>query len=128
MGEGEAESGTVFCLKWGEEEVVVLFLFFSCAVYSQVVSHSFIIFNIFKPSFEFFSGIIFFLLSFALYLPSMLGTAYHHTHTLSLSGGIQFLLFPLLGSRLDCIKREKKKLLYPPQLPPCNLIPMPKAA
>lgn len=43
MGEGEAEGGTVFCLKGGEEEVVFLFLFFSCAVYSQVVSHSFII-------------------------------------------------------------------------------------
>lgn len=39
-----------------------------------------------------------------------------------------FFFSPLLGSRLDCIKREKKKLLYPPQLPPCNLIPMPKAA
>lgn len=57
--------------------------------------------------FEFFSGIVFFLLSFALYLPSKLETAYHHTHTLS--DGIQSLLFPLLESRLDCIKRKKKK-------------------
>lgn len=35
MGEGEAESGTVFCLKGGEEEVVFLFLFlffFMCCV------------------------------------------------------------------------------------------------
>lgn len=45
MGEGEAEGGTVFCLKGGEEEVVFLFpFFFSGAVYLlSGVSHSFIV-------------------------------------------------------------------------------------
>lgn len=104
MGEGEAESGTVFCLKGGEEEVAFSFSFFSCAVYSQGVGHS----SSSSTSFEFFSGIIFSLLSFALYLPSKLETAYHHTHTHSLSPmAFSFFFSPLLGSRLDCIKREK---------------------
>lgn len=125
-GGGRGRGRNCFLFEGGEEEVVFLFLFFSkCCVLSGVGHSSSSSSS--STSFEFFSGIIFFLLSFALYLPSKLETAYHHTHTLSLSDGIQFLLFPLLGSRLDCIKM-KRKLLYSPQLPPCNLIPMPKAA
>lgn len=124
MGEGEAEGGTVFCLKGGEEEVVFLFLFFSCAVYSQV----WVIHHHLQHPLNFFSGIIFSLLSFALYLPSKLETAYHHTHTLSLSDGIQFLLFSSSRIPSRLYQKREKKLLYPPQLPPCNLIPMPKAA
>lgn len=60
-GGGRGRGRNCFLFEEGEEEVVFLFLFFSCAVlYSQVVGHS----SSSSTSFEFFSGIIFFLLSF----------------------------------------------------------------
>lgn len=107
MGEGEAESGTVFCLKVGEEEVVFLFLFFSCAVYSQGVGHSFIIiFNLLSIFFGYHFLFAVFLLYTYLVSWKPLTTTHTHTHT---PMAFNFLFFPLLGSRLDCIKREKKK-------------------
>lgn len=41
MGEGEAEGGTVLCLKGGEEEVVFLFLFFNvlCTLRVWLIHH-----------------------------------------------------------------------------------------
>lgn len=103
MGEGEAEGGTVFCLKGGEEEVAFSFsFFFMCCVLSSV-GHS----SSSSTSFEFFSGIIFFLLSFALYLPSKLETAYHHTHTLS-PMAFSFFFF-LFSDPVSIVSKERKK-------------------
>lgn len=63
-GGGRGRGRNCFLFEGGEEEVVVLFLFLSCAVYSQVVSHSFII--IFNPL-EIFFGYHFLFAVFLLY-------------------------------------------------------------
>lgn len=108
MGEGEAEGGTVFCLKAGEEEVVFLFLFlffFMCCVLSGCESF---IHHHLQPSLNFFR-VSFSFCCLLLYTYLVSWKPLTTIHTYSLSDGIQFLLFPLLGSRLDCIKREKKK-------------------
>lgn len=106
MGEGEAEGGTVFCLKEGEEDVVFPFLFFSCAVYSQGVGHSS---SSSSTSFEFFFGYHFFCCLFALYRPSKLETAYHHTHTLSLSPVAFNFFFFLFSDPVSIVSKERKK-------------------